>query len=131
MAIITVPKPLRDKLGEDGSEALVNLINQQTDFVKGDVIKIAEEKFEQRLVEETGKLDKRIVDETSKLDNRITEEVSKLEGQITELDKRLTKEVSRLDVSISQVQSNLVRWMFVFWIGQFGMTMGLLFAFFR
>src|SRR5690625_2562709 len=94
MAIITVPKLLRDKLGEDGSEALVNLINQQSDFVKGDVIKIAEEKFERRLVEETGKLDSRITEEVSKLDSRITDEGSKMDRRMRELEKRLTKERS-------------------------------------
>ena len=87
MSIISVPRPLRKKLGEDGSDALVYLLNQQSESVEGDVIKIAEEKFE----------------------------------------RRLSEEISKVNVTISRVQSNIIRWMFIFWIGQFGVMLGLFF----
>jgi hypothetical protein len=43
MPIITVPKPLRERLGEEGAEALVQLINQATEAGKGDVVAVGGE----------------------------------------------------------------------------------------
>lgn len=91
MAIISVPKPLREKLGEEGSDALIELLNRQTESEKGDIIQLVEEKFERRLSEEMAKVNERI----------------------------------------SAVQANLIKWMFLFWIGQVGAILGILFAFFR
>jgi bifunctional DNA-binding transcriptional regulator/antitoxin component of YhaV-PrlF toxin-antitoxin module len=56
MAVITVPRPLREKLGEEGTDALVALINEAGESNKKSVIEIVEERFERRLAEELGKL---------------------------------------------------------------------------
>ena len=102
MPIITVPKPLRERLGEEGAEALVQLINQATEVGKGDVVAVVEEKFERRLTEEVSKL---------------RAEIGHLRGEMVE--------------RIESVQSELIKWMFVFWVGQIGAIVGILFAFFR
>jgi len=107
--ILTVPKPLREKLGDEATDALVDLINQANGQVKGDVLTFVEEKFERRLSEEVAKLDVKISQEGAKLDGRI----------------------SRLEVSITEVKADLIRWMFIFWVGQLGAILGILFAFFR
>jgi hypothetical protein len=102
MPIITVPKPLRERLGEEGAEALVQLINQATEVGKGDVVAVVEEKFERRLTEEASKL---------------RAEIGHLRGEMIE--------------RIESVRSELIKWMFVFWVGQIGAIVGILFAFFR
>jgi hypothetical protein len=102
MPIITVPKPLRERLGEEGAEALVQLINQATEAGKGDVVAVVEEKFERRLTEEASKL---------------RAEIGHLRGEMIE--------------RIESVRSELIKWMFVFWVGQIGAIVGILFAFFR
>jgi hypothetical protein len=102
MPIITVPKPLRERLGEEGAEALVQLINQATEAGKGDVVAVVEEKFERRLTEEVSKL---------------RAEIGHLRGEMIE--------------RIESVRSELIKWMFVFWVGQIGAIVGILFAFFR
>ncbi|MBW8050497.1 MAG: hypothetical protein FVQ77_09190 [Cytophagales bacterium] len=56
MAIITIPKPLREKLGDEASDSLVDLINDANGNNKGDIIEHAEQKFEKRLAEEIGGL---------------------------------------------------------------------------
>lgn len=58
------------------------------------------------------------------MDRRISEEVARL-------DHRITEEAGRLRVQVAQVRADLIRWMFVFWVGQVGALMGILFAFFR
>jgi hypothetical protein len=56
MAVITVPPPLREKSGEEGTDALVTLINEAGENNKKSVIEVVEERFERRLTEEIGKL---------------------------------------------------------------------------
>ncbi|MDR7513610.1 MAG: DUF1640 domain-containing protein, partial [Armatimonadota bacterium] len=87
------------------------------------------------ITEEVARLETRIAEESAKLDRRVTEEVARLENRIAEeaakLDRRITEEVARLRTQISDVRADLIRWMFVFWVGQIGVLLGILFAFFR
>lgn len=56
MSVIAIPRILRDKLTDEGADALVEIINKADDKIKEDVIVLAEEKFERRLAEEIGKV---------------------------------------------------------------------------
>jgi hypothetical protein len=56
MAVITVARPLREKLGEEATDALVALINEANEDNKKSVIEFVEERFERRLAEEMGKM---------------------------------------------------------------------------
>ena len=135
MKILTVPKALRDKLGEDGSDSLVELLNESGDTQKEDMMVLVEQKFEIRLSEETSKLDKRITEESFRLDKRITEECSKLDKKITvesgKLDKRITEEISKVSEKIATSKSDIIKWMFIFWLGQVTVILGILFVFFK
>jgi uncharacterized protein YicC (UPF0701 family) len=168
MPIITVPKVLREKLGDEGVEALVALINTADSQTMSNVLALAEEKFERRLSEEATKLsahitelesrlNQRIGEEVAKLnhhisevatrlDARITEEVARLDARITEevarLNVRLTEEVARLDARIAgeaaqlnqritEVKADVIRWMFLFWVGQIGALVGILAVVFK
>ncbi len=91
MKLISIPKVLREKLGEDGADALLDLINAAGEDIKNDVIKLSEEKFE----------------------------------------KRLTEEISKLRVEMSKMYANLIKWMFIFWVGQIGVITAILFAFLK
>ena len=129
MAILTVPKVLREKLGDEGVEALIALLNEAAHHERNNLLGILEERFERRVTEEGKRLDNRIAEEVAKLDRRITEEVARLDHRITEevakLDRRITEEVSRLEVTLSERYASLVRWMFIFWAGQIGVIVAL------
>ncbi len=124
MAVIAVPRPLREKLGEEGTDALVALINEAGENTKQSVIEVAEERFERRLAEELGKLRAEIAEEMSKLRVELSGETSKLRAE-------LSGETSKLRAEMHDLRANLIQWMFVFWIGQIGVLTGILFAFFR
>ena len=49
MAVIAIPRPLREKLGDEGADALVELLGRVSEGERGDILSIAEEKFERRL----------------------------------------------------------------------------------
>mgnify|MGYP001142844104 FL=1 len=85
--VITIPKAIREKLGDEGAEALTELFNKIDDRSKEDIIELAEQRFEKRL--------------------------------------------AQLDVKIERVRADLIKWMFIFWVGQVGVLIGILFAFFK
>ena len=61
MTVITIPKILREKLSEEGADALVEVINKADERQKEDIISFVEEKFERRLAEEIGKVRAEII----------------------------------------------------------------------
>ncbi|MBI3799083.1 MAG: hypothetical protein HY268_19225 [Deltaproteobacteria bacterium] len=124
MAVITVPRPLREKLGEEGTDALVALINEAGENNKQSVIEVVEERFERRLSDEISRLRVELAEEMSKL--RV-----ELAGEISRLRVELFGETNKLRAEMHDLRANLIQWMFVFWIGQIGVLIGLFFTFLR
>ncbi|MDZ7360466.1 MAG: hypothetical protein ONB46_07025 [candidate division KSB1 bacterium] len=60
MPVLTVKRPLREKLGNEATDALVDLINQAQAEQTNSILKFVEEKFERRLSEEISKLETKI-----------------------------------------------------------------------
>ena len=120
MGVITIPKVLRDKLGEEGTDAFTGVIKEIDLDARKEAIALAEERFERRLIEETGKINQRISDETGKINQRISDESGKL-------DQKITEECGKLRVEIEKSKSDIIKWVFVFWIGQIGVLSGIIF----
>ena len=51
MAVISVPRDLREKLGDAGSESLVELLRQVNGEQREDLIAVVEERFSRRVME--------------------------------------------------------------------------------
>ena len=130
MPLVAVSKILREKLTDEGVSEFIAILKEVEEDARKDSLVVAEERFERRLSEEASKLDKRITEEASKLDKRITEEASKLDKRITEevakLDKRITEEVSILRLEMANSKAEIIKWMFLFWIGQIVVVAGLI-----
>jgi hypothetical protein len=118
--IIAIPEALREKLGPEGARALADLLNEASVQTRGDVIEIAASRFERRLAEQTAKFEGRLAEQTAKFERRLAEETGKLRAEIGEL---------RADMGA--FEARITRWMFVFWVGQIGVLLGIIFAFFR
>lgn len=95
MSIITIPKILREKLTDEGANALVEILHKVEDRSQAHTAETVELRFE----------------------------------------KRLTGEISRLEKKIESTKTDIIKWMFIFWIGQFASIVGILtailFAFFK
>lgn len=121
MSAIHVPEPLRENLGPDAAQALVELINGAGDMVRADVMLLAEERFARRLAESLASLEIRLTE-------KMTEKIASLETRLTassaSLEVRLTDKMAALETRV-------VRWAFVFWVGQLAAVVAILFAFFR
>jgi hypothetical protein len=146
MSIISIPKILREKLGEDGSDALINVLNEQEEKTAGSVIDTAELRFERKLAQEIGGLEKRINEEISGLRGEMQESVYGLRGEMYEgisgLRGEMHSEISKLREDMVRGESSLrediqksktdtIKWMFIFWIGQIGALLGILLAVFK
>lgn len=101
MPVISVPRTLRQQLGDDGADDLVNLINRATEDAKEDTLVLAGERYERRL----------------------SEEISGVKQNIAE-----TR--AELQTQLAETKSELIRWMFIFWVGQLAAMLGILFVFF-
>ena len=124
MSIITIPKPLREKLGDDATEGLIEMLNRQEEQTKDSVIETAAGRFERRLTEVGAGLRLNISEAERHFERRLAEEVFRLENKITKVE-------SGLRVEIHKSKSDTIKWMFIFYIGQVAALGGILFAVLR
>lgn len=121
MRLIQVPEVLREKLGPEGAQAIVELFNQAGRETRYEVVLLAEERFGRRLAEGLAGLEMR-------LDRRLGEELGKVWAAVAELEVRLTREMASLE-------ARLLRRTFAFWVGQsfvlLSVLLSVLFAFFK
>ncbi len=117
MAVISVPRSLREQLGDQGADDLVDLLNRALGESRDGTLALAAEKFERTLSEEIAQVNQRITEETNRLDRRISEEIASLRTELL--------------THAEQTKADLIRWMFLFWVGQLAAILGVLFVFFR
>ncbi len=114
---------------------LITLLNEAAHRERNNLLEILEERFARRLAETEKQLDHRITGEVARLDHRITEEIAKLEQRITgveaKLEQRITEEAAKLEARMAGMRADLIRWMFLFWVGQIGTLIALFYAFLR
>ncbi len=96
MPLIAVPKVLRDKLGEDATEAFVEVIKSIDLEARKDALVIAEERFEKKLTE---------------MELRIEKRFSEIEKRFSDMERRFT---------------DILKWMFIFWASQLGFIFAIL-----
>ena len=82
-------------------------------------------------------LNDRLTDEGAKafveIIKRVEDSTQRVTLQLAE--ERFEKRLAQVEMKIEQVKSEMIRWMFIFWVGQFASIVGvltaILFAFFR
>ncbi|HKK65940.1 MAG TPA: hypothetical protein VJ967_08800 [Clostridia bacterium] len=137
--LITIPKILREKLGDEAAEGLIELLNNFSENTHNSVITLAVEKFERRLAEEIGKFRSEVTEQNASLRSELHEEIAALRNEVIQQNATLRSEVaeqnsklrSELFEKTERGQTTTIRWMFLFWVGQIGVLLGFLFAFFK
>src|SRR5258706_16353874 len=100
MAVIAVARPLREKLGEEGTDALVALINEAGEDNKKSVLEFVEERFERRLTEEITKLRADTNDGMNKLRADTNDGMNKLRADTNDGMSKLRVEMADLRANI-------------------------------
>ena len=103
-----VPEALRGRLGEQASLELVDVLEEACGEWSDRVLTIAEDRFERRLA---------LVEE--RYERRLVEGLAALRGETGQLEIKLRKEMH-------EGFSSILRWSFLFWIGQVAATAGML-----
>ncbi|BCB97227.1 hypothetical protein JZK55_21490 [Dissulfurispira thermophila] len=124
MPVITIPKALRDKLGDEAAESFAVLLKEVEHEGRKDALVLAEERFERRLSEEVASLRVKISEVKAELETKISEVKAELETKISEVK-------AELEAKISEVKVDIIKWMFIFWAGQIVVLIAILQIFFR
>ena len=122
MQATAVSPALRERLGDEGTLGLLDLFEQAGQEWKDDVLATAGDRFARTLAEESGKLRVLIAEETGKLRVMIAEQGAHFDARFGELggrfDARLGEVAGRFDARLAEQRAELLKWSFIFWIGQ-------------
>ena len=145
MPYITVPKELREKLGEAAAVQLVEMLNRSEEESRANTIDLVEQRFRRHLAEEIGgceqRLHREIVDLGASLREEMAEMGSAIRGEMAEMGSAIRGEMAEMGSAIrgemadmkmslrSEIHStqlSTIRWMFAFWVGQMAVIAGIL-----
>lgn len=119
MGARAVSPALAERLGPDATVALVELIDASEKNVVEMVLTQSVERFERRLAEETSALRVEMATLGSDLRREMTLLGSGLRQEMSTLGSELRQE-------IASQKFDLLKWSFLFWIGQVGMLAAIL-----
>ena len=115
MAIARMPPALAERLGEKGTEGLVTLLASTRAEWTDEVLATTVERFEHRLTTEMSLL--RV--DMSSLRVEMSREMATLRLDVT-------NGLSEVRAELSEVRVELLKWSFLFWVGQLAAVSGLL-----
>ena len=120
----TLSRKFYEKFGDDLTNELVNWLNQVDATYRNDLRELNEvnfARFDAKLEQRATQLDTKIEQRTAWLD-------AKLEQRIAEVKAAMEALESRLEARMSAFEARIIRWMFLFWVGQAVTTVGLVFG---
>ena len=120
----TLSRKFYEKSGDDLTNELVNWLNQVDATYRNDLRELNEvnfARFDAKLEQRATQLDAKIEQRTAWLD-------AKLEQRIAEVKAAMAALESRLEARMSAFEARIIRWMFLFWVGQAVTTVGLVFG---
>ncbi len=111
MLVNAVPPALRDRLGTEGITGLLGVLDLAEREWREDVLSLAGERFERRLAE-TG----------ASLRVQIAQSEAAIRGEMGQMEVRIVREIANcrgeLTNEIAKGRLDLIKWSFLFWIGQ-------------
>lgn len=119
-------KKFYDTLGEDLATELVDWFNQVDATYRSDLRELNESNFqrfdaklEQRLAQQDVRWERRIAELDVKLERRLAQQDVRWERRIVELD-------AKWENRIGSLKAEIIKWMFLFWIGTVGTVLTLM-----
>ncbi len=118
MQIVVLPEVIEQKLKVNERKEVIDFINDLivdiSDGLKKDIIEILEERFEKKLSVELVNLKLELMEKISSSAAQLNERITKVEAQLNE---RITTSSEKLRVEIANSKADMIKWMFIFWIG--------------
>jgi hypothetical protein len=93
---------------------------------------VTKEYLDQKLfgiTEKMNQLDLNSIDRTNNLGISLFEKIGQIDSnsidKTNKLETKLSEKINKLEISISEFKSEILKWMFVFWIGQMSATVAI------
>jgi hypothetical protein len=119
MQPLRVPPRLKARLGNDESDDLTMFLQSTGALWRDDVLTLASDRFGQVLSTETGKLRVELRDGLAAFRQELFETRALSRQELTETRAALREDMAALRVEV-------LRWSFLFWLGQIAVIAGLL-----
>jgi hypothetical protein len=125
-----VPLALRERLGPEATAGFVEAIEAARREWRDDVIDVCSASFERRLGEETSRLRVEMAGLRADLRQEMAQLSANLRQEMTELRANLRQEMAQLGAAlreeIADGRFELIKWCFLFWLGQVVAVSGIL-----
>lgn len=115
--VVSFDKGVRETFGES-YDNFVQGLNEIAKNQEADVVRQVEERFHRVVVETKAELKEDIA--------QVREEIVRTKGDLETKMAQLETKMAQLETKISVLHVSQLRWMFVFWIGQVGATLGII-----
>ena len=133
MHLERVRPALRERLGHEATADFVDCLGHCQKEWQGDVISLASERFERRLSEETSKLRLEMVFGFASVRRGLAEGLAAMRQETTReisrevgaLRKDMTEGFAGIRQDMAGQRAEIIKWAFLFWIGQFFAVAGL------
>jgi len=117
-----VSRVLRDQLGDEPTDALVAYVDAAGEEWKRDVLSLAAERFERRLVEEMAALRVEMAAMGAAIRGEIAAMGAAIRGEMAQQRATIREEMAAMGAAIrgeiAAGRVELLKWCFLFWIGQ-------------
>lgn len=112
-------RALREKLGDEAMGGLQTFVDDAGRKWKDEVLALATERFNNRLGEEIGAFRLEMAKEFAAVRVETAKEFAAVRGE-------MAKEFAAMRVDLAAKEVNLVRWSFLFWVGQLAAMTGIM-----
>ena len=145
MAIVAMPNIIQERLGSDVATALMDVMNMAMEEERRIIQTLVEGRYERRLSEEISGIREYIAEMRAEIREEMADMRAEFRERIAALESELRQEIAALESKLRQEMtaqgaelrqemaqmeahllaemakrhSELIRWMFIFWIGQF------------
>jgi hypothetical protein len=131
----TAPAALREQLGSEATHDLVRMFDTARAEWTAEVVSLSLERFERRLVEELAGLQIEMAQQNATLREKLAQQGAALRGAIAAVRTDLKSDMQEGFATIRQAMAanrfELLKWSFLFWIGQVLAIVGLVGAMLR
>ena len=131
----TVPTALRERLGSEATHDLLRLFDTARAEWSAEVVSLSLERFERRLVEELAGLRIEMAQQSATLREKVAQQGASLRVEIAavraDLKSDMQEGFARIRQEMATNRFELLKWSFLFWIGQVLAIVGLVGAMLR
>lgn len=118
MSFVLPPESLRKQLGDEAARDVVESMHAIAATMHEHAVELMGERLERRLVEAKGDLRGEMAALKSELKGDMAALKSEFKSDLAALKSELTQQ-------IAEARADLIKWMFVFWLGQAATVLGI------